>query len=116
MDTIDDWVEPEAVEFDCPGCGRLIVAICSYKMSHRICGACLSHPGWHYDSEMRRALDPFDDRDMDKVTMTPVEVECRAVWLHALLASLRRGVRIVEDTRNDTAALEQLWHAKPVLH
>jgi len=112
MDTIDDWVEPHSVEFDCPGCGRLIIGICMYKMYPRVCGACLSNPGWHYQPELRRALDPFDDRDMTKVTMTPVEVECRAVWLHALLWYLQRGVKIIEDLPNNVIALEQEWHGR----
>jgi len=109
MDTIDDWIEESPLEFDCPGCGRLIIAICAYKMSHPVCGACMSNPGWYLIPELRKALDPFGDINLESVTMTPVEVECRAVWLAAALRWLHRGTRIVED-QVEPFAVEQTWH------
>jgi len=115
MNNISDWIEPEAVTFDCPGCGRRVIAICSYKMSHRVCGACCTHPGWYNTPELRRALDPFDDRDESRINLTSVEVECRAAWLHALLSYLQRGVRIIED-QVEPFAVEQEWHDRPTIH
>jgi hypothetical protein len=113
MQTIDDWIEPEPVEFDCPGCGRAVTGIAMYKMQPYICGACLSFPGWVYDPELCRGLDPFNDRDQKLVSLTPNEIECRAEILGAILRHFHHRVRIIEDAGD---MIEQRWNDRPTLH
>jgi hypothetical protein len=111
-ETIDDWIEPEPVEFDCGGCGREIVGISMYKLQPYICGACLSYPGWVDDAELCHALDPFNDRNPAIVSLSAEEVECRGEILAAILRYFHHRVRIIEDA-GDT--IEQNWDDRPIL-
>jgi hypothetical protein len=104
----DDWIEPDVVEFTCPGCGRLIIGITMFRMWPRICGACLTTPCWLDMPEMAKALDPFGDCDPSLRTMTTTEVECRSIWLHACLAHFSARTRIIEDVV-DWDRTEQQW-------
>jgi hypothetical protein len=115
METIDDLIEPEPVEFDCPGCGRAVTGISMYKFRPYICGACLSFPGWVDNPELRRGLDPFNDRNPKLVTLTANEVECRAEILGAILDSFKMRVRIIEDA-GDYIEQKQNWHDRPTVH
>jgi hypothetical protein len=111
METIDDWIEPTPIEFDCVGCGRLIIGITMYKMHPRICGACFTHPGWYMFPAMCKALDPFHDRDTAKITLSLAEIECRGAWLGATLNWFHHRVRITEDTEDDSTI--QIWKDRP---
>lgn len=112
-DYLRDWIEPEAVEFDCPGCGRQIIALGMFKMHPPLCGACLNTPYWTMWPDMVKALDPFNDRKRELATMTFAEVECRSEWFHAAIKHLQvtgktyEKVRIIEDEDDD--GLTQKW-------
>src|SRR5215471_14220996 len=95
--SIDDWVEPHSIEFTCGGCGRLIIGICMYTMHPKICGACLTSPGWVNNPVMVKAFDPFNDRVQSDITLTPEEVDCRSEWLRATLFFVGFKVKVQED-------------------
>jgi len=99
---IDDFIEDTPFEFTCPGCGRHIVAIAMYKVNAPVCGACMCSPGWPFIPELRKAFDPFGDTcDENLITMSPVEIECRALILQATLRWAGMRVRIIEDYEDD---------------
>lgn len=51
-------------EFDCVECGRHIIVLCGTLPDPRLCGACMTMPGWFRYPDIRAALDPnHDGRD-----------------------------------------------------
>lgn len=112
--TIDDFIEPEPIGFTCPGCGRYVIGVAMYKMEIPVCGACLSNPGWPDNKTLSKAFDPFGDTvDRKLIKMSPVELECRYLILHAILAFLQTKLRIIEDVEDTTHTVEnttQRWY------
>jgi hypothetical protein len=48
-----------AREFDCAECGRHITSVgYTPPEAPHLCAACLVFPGWFYDKQLKRALDP----------------------------------------------------------
>jgi hypothetical protein len=52
-------------EFDCVECGRHIIVLGNFALQAKhpnLCTACWSEPGWFYDPERARAIDPGNRR------------------------------------------------------